>query len=91
MRSGVEAAGSELNAASFSEPYLRIFHDDGAEVYVNGELVATLPGATGSYTYVPLKDHPRALHAGANTIAVHVHQERGGQYIDVGIVDVMDR
>ena len=81
----------ELNAASFSEPYLRIFHDDGAEVYVNGELVATLPGATSSYTYVPLTDHRRALHAGANTIAVHVHQERGGQYIDVGIVDVMDR
>jgi hypothetical protein len=81
----------DLPTGSFSEPYLRVFHDDDAEVYVNGELIAKLPGATSSYTYVALKDHPQALRAGANTIAVHVHQERGGQYIDVGMVDVMDR
>ena len=33
----------------------------------------------------------RALRAGPNTLAVHVHQERGGQYIDVGIVDVVEK
>jgi hypothetical protein len=39
--------------------------------------------------FVPLSDAAqRALRSGGNTLAVHVHQERGGQYIDVGIVDV---
>ena len=80
-----------LTAGSFSNPHLRIFHDDDAEVYVNGELVATLPGANGAYEFVPLGDHARALRAGKNTIAVHVHQARGGQYFDLGLVDVVDK
>jgi hypothetical protein len=79
----------DLQTTSFTAPHLKIFHDDGAEVYVNGELAATLPGATGGYMFVPLSEVARkALRAGANTLAVHVHQERGGQFIDVGIVDV---
>jgi hypothetical protein len=79
----------DLQTTSFTAPHLKIFHDDGAEVYVNGELAATLSGATGGYMFVPLSEAARtALRAGANTLAVHVHQERGGQFIDVGIVDV---
>ena len=80
----------DLAGTSFSRPHLRIFHDDDAEVYVNGELVAVLPGYTGTYAYVPLDEHSRALRAGVNTMAVHVHQTRGGQFIDVGLVDVIE-
>ena len=59
---------------------------------MNGELAATLPGATGGYMFVPISEtSARALHSGPNTLAVHVHQERGGQYIDVGIVDVVEK
>jgi hypothetical protein len=79
----------DLSTTGFADPHLRVFHDDGAEVYVNGELAATLPGSNGGYMFVPLSDAARrALRSGGNTLAVHVHQERGGQYIDVGIVDV---
>jgi hypothetical protein len=72
-------------------PHLRIFHDDDAELYLNGKLVATLPGANAGFAYVPLNPEARsALHAGRNSIAVHVHQTRGGQFVDVGLVDVTE-
>jgi hypothetical protein len=80
----------DLVGAPPTNPYLKIFHDDSAEVYVNGELAATLQGATGGYMFVALSDAAKqALHGGINTLAVHAHQERGGQFIDVGIVGVM--
>jgi hypothetical protein len=31
-----------------------------------------------------------ALRQGRTVLAVHVHQNRGGQFIDVGIVDVIE-
>jgi hypothetical protein len=61
-------------------------------VYANGKLVADLKGAIGAFTFVPLSAEARAAFtAGKNTIAVHTHQTRGGQFIDVGVVDVADR
>jgi hypothetical protein len=81
-----------LTSTNVSSPHLKIFHDDGAEVYVNGELAASLSGATGGYMFVPIADAAkRALRPGTNTLAVHVHQERGGQFIDVGLVDVVEK
>jgi hypothetical protein len=77
--------------STFTVPYLCVFHDDDAEVYLNGTLVATLPGANNGFQFIPLSGAARAaLHAGANALAVHAHQIRGGQFIDVGIVDVID-
>ena len=81
----------DLPASPAAAPYLRVFHDDDAEVYVNGVLAAKLPGANGGFQYVPLAGDVRAaLRAGKNTIAVHAHQVRGGQFIDVGIADVSE-
>jgi hypothetical protein len=82
----------DLPAAALANPYLRISHDDDAQVYVNGVLAAELPGANNGFAYVPLGGPARAaLRPGKNTIAVHAHQIRGGQFVDVGIVDVIDR
>jgi len=81
----------DLPASPAAAPYLRVFHDDDAEVYVNGVLAAKLPGANGGFQYVPLAGDARAaLRAGKTTIAVHAHQVRGGQFIDVGIADVSE-
>ncbi len=71
--------------------HLRVHHDETAEVYVNGVLVAELQGYTTGYVVVPLDDAGRqALESGVNLLAVHVHQTDGGQYIDVGLVEILE-
>ena len=71
---------------------LRVFHDDDADVYLNGVLAAKLAGANSSYGYVPISAEARtALKPGRVAIAVHAHQVRGGQFIDVGLADVQPR
>jgi hypothetical protein len=66
-------------------------HDEDAEVYLNGELVRKLPGVTRHYGPTILDVSARkALRTGENTIAVHCHQTTGGQYIDVGLIDVIE-
>lgn len=81
----------DLSSRDLVNPYWRIYHDEDAEVYLNGELVATLAGYTGGYLFVPLDQHAiAALGTGTNSLAVHVHQTDGGQFIDVGLVEVID-
>jgi hypothetical protein len=71
--------------------WLRVHHDEDATVWVNGTEVASLDGYTQGYVLVPLGDEARdAFRAGANTLAVYVRQTRGGQFMDVGIVEVLD-
>jgi hypothetical protein len=75
-----------------NRPYLMIHHDEDAEVYINGKLVTRLEGYTTSYVRVALDEQGRAaLKEGSNCLAVHCHQTGGGQYIDLGIVDVIEQ
>ncbi len=62
---------------------LSIFHDEDAQVFINGTKVADLTGFTTHYVDVPIPDG--VLKAGVNTIAAHCRQTQGGQYIDLGI------
>jgi hypothetical protein len=64
--------------------YVRLYHDEDADVYLNGKLVVQEPGYQNSYVELPIPSD--ALRSGVNTIAVHCHQTTGGQGIDVGIV-----
>ncbi len=82
----------DMPSRALVNPHLRVYHDDDAEVYVNGQKVATLPGASGSYMYVPLDAPAVALLKGGapNTLAIHARQTRGGQYVDAGIVEVIE-
>jgi len=82
----------ELQDTELNRPYLMIHHDEDAEVYINGRLLAKLEGYTTSYVRVALdKEGRAALRKGSNCMAVHCHQTGGGQYIDVGIVDVIEQ
>jgi hypothetical protein len=79
----------DLAALPDGEVMLRLHHDDDAEVYINGVLAARATGFTTDYGPVPLTAAGRkAIQPGKNVIAIHCHQERGGQFIDAGLVVV---
>jgi hypothetical protein len=66
---------------------LQIFHDEDAEVYLNGVLAVQLSSYITDYGDFDIAPAAvAALRHGENTIAVHCHQTSGGQGIDVGII-----
>jgi hypothetical protein len=67
---------------------LHIHHDDAAEVYMNGILAADLPGWTSSYTFQSFAQEAKEalVENGNNMMAIHCHQDRGGQFIDAGLM-----
>src|SRR5690606_39068187 len=74
------------------EVMLRLHHDEDVEVFVNGVLAARRSGYTTDYVFVPISDAARAtLRPGTQTLAAHVHQTGGGQYLDLGLVVLRPR
>ncbi|MCX6899331.1 MAG: DUF4965 domain-containing protein [Verrucomicrobia bacterium] len=77
-----------LPAGALSDPQFWVHHDEDVEIYVNGVLAASAIGYLTDYDALPMTAAGKAaLKPGKNLIAVHCRQTKGGQYVDVGIVD----
>lgn len=72
---------------NYNELQLNLYHDEDAEVYINGQQAARLSGYTTDYELVPIGSRA-VLKPGKNLFAIHCHQTQGGQFIDLGIVDI---
>jgi len=77
----------EVGDTSGGSLFLSIYHDEDAKVYLDGKLVADLKGYVTSYRLVALSSFGE-LKPGRHTLAIHVRQTTGGQYIDAGIVRI---
>ena len=81
----------DLKAAPTGEVRALIHHDEDTDIYVNGQLVKNVTGYSTDYGTMRLHtDAAKAFKAGANTLAIHCKQTGGGQYIDVGFVELLE-
>ena len=80
----------DVSACNWHDLQAWLHHDEDAEVYLNGVLALHTTGFVSGYEAWPLSATGKAtLRPGQNHIAIHCHQTAGGQYIDLGLVDVL--
>ncbi len=66
---------------------LRIYHDEDAEIFVNGKRLLQTRGFLSDYRDIELSKTQMALfQKGTNRLAIHCRQTRGGQGIDLGLI-----
>jgi hypothetical protein len=84
----------EITLPAEEHPNLQwyVYHDEDVEIYVNGILAAKEGGYTTRYVPLEISRAARAvMQPGAKiTVAIHCHQTKGGQGIDVGLADVTE-
>ncbi|MBI5833027.1 MAG: glycoside hydrolase family 2 [Armatimonadetes bacterium] len=80
----------DLPKVDFKGLALRLHHDEDAEVFVNGTQIFSIGGYTSEYELQALdKAAMAAFKPGRNVLAVHCKQTMGGQYIDLGLTDLV--
>ncbi len=78
-----------IPAGEWADPHLLVHHDEDVEVYLDGALALARTGFTVSYMPFPVSPEARSqLTPGEHELAVHCRQTGGGQYVDVGLIDL---
>jgi hypothetical protein len=92
LRRAFELTEADLSQLAGGSLHLRIHHDEDARIYLNGVRIMELEGYTTGYRVLSLgREASGLLRRGRNLLAVHVRQTDGGQFIDVGIVEWIER
>ncbi|TZF82621.1 DUF4965 domain-containing protein [Pedobacter sp. BS3] len=80
-----------LSSLPKGQLFLKLYHDDGAEVFLNGERIIRQRGANGDYEMFPLNDESKSkLKTGENLLAIHCHNTGGGAFIDAGLFEEIE-
>ncbi len=75
-----------LNNLNYNKLFLKINHDDDAEVYLNGEQIYKYKGWLNKFQYFAIDDAiKQKLKKGKNVLAIHVFNNTGGAMLDAGI------
>ena len=76
-----------INQHDLNNLFLKLQHDDDVEVFLNGEMLYSIKGYTHKFIFIPIKDEVKnKIKQGENILAVHVKNNRGGSWLDAGIV-----
>lgn len=73
-----------LTKTDFNNLKLKIMHDDDVEVYLNGKSIYSCECFNGKFINVPVDS--KLLKKGQNTLAIHVRNNTGGQWLDAGLI-----
>jgi hypothetical protein len=76
-----------LHDLNFNRLFLKLYHDDNVEVYLNGEEVYSREGWTSDFKMIDINQYRNKLKPGDNILAIHVANTAGGQWLDAGLVD----
>jgi len=76
-----------LHDLNFNKLFLKLYHDDNVEVYLNGEEVYSREGWTNDFKMIDIDQFRNKLKPGDNMLAIHVANTAGGQWLDAGLVD----
>lgn len=71
---------------------LKLYHDDDAEVFLNGQRVTRMRGANNGYELIPLSEEAKSkLLVGENLLAFHCRNTGGDSWIDAGLSEEVTR
>lgn len=77
-----------LNDLKLNKLFLKIYHDDNTEVYLNGDKIYNKQGWLNKFQYFPIDEIIKSkLKKENNILAIHVANTAGGQWLDAGIVE----